>query len=59
MKEIILCRPCAEELKAENKVEIGASMRDKNTCEYCGKRRFVYHCTKKPYVRIQKRKEEK
>lgn len=57
MKEILLCRPCAEELKAEGKIEIGNSMRDKNTCEYCNKRRFVYQCTKKAYTRISKKKE--
>ena len=59
MSEILLCRPCAEELKADDKVNIGSSMRDKETCEYCGKRRFVYKCTKKPYARIPKRKDVK
>lgn len=58
MKEIKLCRPCAEELKAEGKVTIGSSMRDKQTCECCGKRRFVYNCTKKAYTRISKNKEK-
>lgn len=57
-KEILLCRPCAEELKEENKVNIGSSLRDKTTCEYCGRRRFVYRCTKKAYARIPKKKEE-
>ena len=58
MKEILLCRPCAEELKAENKIEIGGSNRDKDTCEHCGRRRFVYRCTKKAYARLPKKKEE-
>ena len=46
MKEQLLCRPCAEQLKAEGKVKIGGSLCDKNTCECCGKRRYVYLCTK-------------
>lgn len=46
MSQILLCRPCAEQLKEEKKVSIGTSLRDKNTCERCGKRRFVYVCKK-------------
>lgn len=58
MKSILLCRPCAEQLKTQKKVTIGASLRDKNTCEVCGKRRFVYNCSKEPYARISTKNEE-
>ena len=47
MKEIYMCRPCAERLKAEGKVIIGTSIRDKQTCSVCNRRRFVYLCTHK------------
>lgn len=43
---ILLCRPCAEQFTAEKKITIGGSLRDKNTCANCGRRRFVYRCTK-------------
>lgn len=46
MKEILLCRPCAEKLKTEQKLKIGAPVPVKNTCECCGRRRFTYQCTK-------------
>ena len=38
------CRPCAEELKAEGRLEIGLSVKEKQTCKICGRRRFVYNC---------------
>ncbi len=47
MKEILLCRPCAEQLKAEGKVKIVNSVKDKQTCECCQKRRFTYLCYEK------------
>lgn len=40
----LMCRPCAEELKAQGKVKIGLSKKDKSTCEICNHRRFVYQC---------------
>lgn len=43
-RNIELCRPCAEKLKAEGKVKILMSKRDKSTCEECNHRRFVYEC---------------
>jgi len=43
-KTVLLCRPCAEKLKTENKVKIKNSVADKNTCACCGKRKFVYLC---------------
>lgn len=39
-----ICRPCAESLKAEGKVNIGLSVKDKQTCEVCNRRRYVYSC---------------
>lgn len=57
MKEILLCRPCAEELKTSGKIKIGASVRDKSTCEQCGKRRFVYKCEKR-LLSTKKQKED-
>ena len=53
MKETLLCRPCAETLKGENKIKIGPSLRDKNTCEHCGKRRFVYVCTQQAQLKTE------
>ena len=47
MKEILLCRPCAEQLKSEGKVKIVTSVKDKQTCECCQKRRFAYLCYEK------------
>lgn len=47
MKEMLLCRPCAEQLKSEGKVKIVTSVKDKQTCECCGKRRFAYLCYEK------------
>ena len=44
MSEIYACRPCAEELKAKGELEIGLSVKGKQTCELCGRRRFVYRC---------------
>ncbi len=38
------CRPCAEDLKAEGRLEIGLSVKGKQTCKICGRRRFVYNC---------------
>ncbi len=52
MKEILLCRPCAEELKAKDEIEIKGSNRDKDTCEHCGRRRFVYRCTKNSQTKL-------
>lgn len=43
---VLLCRPCAEQLKAENKIKMKSSVSNKNTCACCGKRRFVYLCEK-------------
>lgn len=47
MKEMLLCRPCAEQLKAEGKVKIATSVKEKQTCECCQKRRFAYLCIEK------------
>ncbi len=48
MKEVYMCRPCAEKLKTEGKdIIIGASVREKQTCSVCNRRRFVYLCTHK------------
>ena len=44
-KEHLICRPCAEKLKAEEKLKIGSSVKEKETCEICNRRRFVYRCT--------------
>lgn len=44
-KEHHICRPCAEKLKAEGKLKIGESVKGKETCEICNRRRFVYKCT--------------
>lgn len=58
MESILLCRPCAEQLKVEIKITIGTSMRDKNTCQNCGKRRFVYSCKKEIIGRCAKREQK-
>ena len=58
MDPILLCRPCAEQLKEEKKITIGTSLRDKNTCAHCGKRRFVYRCQKEPNARNRTKKEQ-
>ena len=39
-----ICRPCAEQLKAQGKVRMLSSKRDKSTCSVCKRRRFVYEC---------------
>lgn len=44
-KEVLVCRPCAEKLKAEGKLKMGSSVKEKETCEICNRRRFVYKCT--------------
>lgn len=46
-KEHLVCRPCAEKLKADGKIKIGSSVKEKEkeTCEICNRRRFVYRCT--------------
>lgn len=36
-----------EQMKAEGKVKIATSVKDKQTCECCQKRRFVYLCYEK------------
>lgn len=58
MDPILLCRPCAEQLKEEKKITIGASLRDKTTCQNCGKRRFVYSCRKETAPRVRTKKEQ-
>lgn len=56
MKELLLCRPCAEQLKAEGKVKIVTSVKDNQTCECCQKRRFAYLCyEKEPTQEIEKK----
>ena len=48
MENLLLCRPCAEQQKAEDKsLKIGPPVPGKNTCECCGRRRFTYQCTKR------------
>lgn len=42
--KVKMCRPCAEKLKAEGKVKIGSSCKDKNECANCHRRKFVYDC---------------
>lgn len=42
MKEIYMCRKCAEKLIAEGKAKLGASVKEKQTCSQCERRRFVY-----------------
>lgn len=44
-RERLICRPCAEQLRAEGKLKIGSSVKEKETCEICNRRRFVYRCT--------------
>ena len=44
-KEVLDCRSCAEKLKSEGKLKIGESVKGKETCEICNRRRFVYKCT--------------
>lgn len=44
-KEVYMCRPCAENLKKQGVVKIGCSVIEKQTCEVCQRRRFVYRCT--------------
>ena len=44
MKEVLMCRPCAEKLKAENKVIIKTSVKDKGICDECKRSRFLYKC---------------
>lgn len=43
-KTKLICRPCAEALKAAGQVKIGYSQKDKSTCEVCNRRRYVYVC---------------
>lgn len=50
MKIVFMCRPCAEQLKAEGKATIHTSVKDKGTCECCKRRRFGYNCTVKEGV---------
>ena len=40
-----VCRPCAEPLKEAGRLKMGFSVSQKQTCEICGCRRFVYSCT--------------
>lgn len=42
MKEVFMCRPCAEKLKAENKAIIKSSVKDKGICDECNRSRFLY-----------------
>lgn len=42
--KVKMCRPCAERLKAEGKVKIGTSCKDKNECANCHRRKSVYGC---------------
>ena len=41
MRELRLCRPCAERLKAGFRVEPLEGRTEKNNCAECGKRRYV------------------
>lgn len=41
---VYVCRPCAEDLKAKGRLIIGSSVKDKQTCSVCDRRRFVYNC---------------
>ncbi len=54
---MLLCRPCAEQLKAEGKVKIVTSIKDKQTCKCCQKRRFVYFCRELQPLEGAQRKE--
>lgn len=49
-----ICRPCAEEIK--DKINLGISRRNKETCEICNRRRYVYECTYKDSASKVKKK---
>ena len=42
--KVKMCRPCAEKLKAEGKLTIYNSCKEKSECENCHRRRYVYDC---------------
>lgn len=39
-----MCRPCMEQLKAQEKIKKDSHIRDKHTCEICGRRKYGYMC---------------
>ena len=39
-----MCRPCMEELKAQEKISNSKHIRDKRTCEICNRRKYGYVC---------------
>lgn len=41
MRKLLLCRPCAEKLKAAFRLEPMEGRAEKNNCAECGKRRYV------------------
>ena len=41
MRKLLLCRPCAEKLKAAFRLEPLDGRTEKNNCAECGKRRYV------------------
>lgn len=43
-KEVFMCRPCAEELKAAGKCIMHSPVKDKGDCYNCKRRRFGYSC---------------
>lgn len=42
-KEVYMCRKCAEELIQQGKAKLGSSVKEKQTCSRCERRRFVYN----------------
>lgn len=49
-----ICRPCAE--KNKDNIILGMSKRNKETCEICNRRRYVYECTYRDSAHKAKKK---
>lgn len=43
-KEVFMCRPYAEELKAAGRCVMYLPVKEKGTCYNCNRRRFGYNC---------------
>ena len=43
-KEVFMCRPCAEKLKAAGRCVMHSPVKDKGECYNCKRRRFGYTC---------------
>lgn len=53
--EKLLCRPCAEQLVSAGKAKILYSIKEKDTCYSCERRRYLYIVDVKKGTRIKKR----